>query len=423
MILQIKDFIHIKMSHEIEEIYTIFKQSDNQMKLNLSIVMNDPPLLELYLLKIYRQCLDKNIRSLSEVKQWKGPIDRICLETKLKMVKEIQRYVLKQFLDLDSLYHLFLNSNEETKKNIHLLLNQPFILEHQLLQLYQQCFHSFLVEYLNEKEMFLFDLVDRPELKYIQVKYDLIDHLNEKVMKQLGLDPSLHIEDVMDQLSSKQKKIALYWSENIEAYDASMIDRFVKEISLEDMHPLLAVLGQDTSFQTCVDTKLNPLTSMIGPLLDLSDQAFTSKEELVMRIPRLRTKVIPSDLQSLISRLDCNNPIDPITLEEIQKKNYLQLKWIILLDESGSIGDCYDKESLIKAMINNVTFAPYPKRERKYYKEPLKGVWIDEDALQIIPTAKIVQIQLKGKDKIGTMFGMSRTHGAIENIYTLKKLY
>jgi hypothetical protein len=133
--------------------------------------------------------------------------------------------------------------------------------------------------------------------------------------------------------------------------------------------------------------------------------------------------VVPKDLRKVIDNLDCNNELDPITLEDITKKNWLEFKWIIVLDESGKFGDCFNKEDLIEGMLSNITFATYPLRNLIYYKEPLKGVWIDSEGLETIPESKIVQLVYKGKAKVGTRFGVSRTHGENENVYTFRKLY
>jgi hypothetical protein len=147
------------------------------------------------------------------------------------------------------------------------------------------------------------------------------------------------------------------------------------------------------------------------------------QEELIENITPSKRKLMSSDLRKLIANLDCNNLIDPITLEKISKKNYLELRWIIVLDETGKVGDCYDKEQLINSMLANVTFGTYPDRDSKYYKETFKGLWVDEDGIKKIPKSKIVQLKKVGEDKIGTRHGISRVHGVIENIYTLEKLY
>ena len=147
------------------------------------------------------------------------------------------------------------------------------------------------------------------------------------------------------------------------------------------------------------------------------------QEELIENITPSKKKLMSRDLRKLIANLDCNNEIDPITLEKISKKNYLELRWIIVLDETGKVGDCYDKEQLINSMLANVTFGTYPDRDSKYYKEPFKGLWVDEDGIKKIPKSKIVQLKKVGEDKIGTRLGISRTHGDISDIYTLKKLF
>jgi hypothetical protein len=147
------------------------------------------------------------------------------------------------------------------------------------------------------------------------------------------------------------------------------------------------------------------------------------QEELLSHIVSSKQKLIPSDLKKMILNLDCNNPINPITLEQITKKNYLELGWIIVLDESGTNGDCYDKKEYIESLLENVTFAPFPYRQEKFYKEPLKGVWIDKRGLGLIPTSKIVQLRPIGKKVVGTRLGISRTHGSLEPVYTLDELY
>lgn len=154
--------------------------------------------------------------------------------------------------------------------------------------------------------------------------------------------------------------------------------------------------------------------------LELKDEFET---KLMQNITSNKQKLIRPNLRKIISTLDCNNEVDPITLDTITKKNYLELKWIIILDESGKVGDCFNKEDLIRSMHENPTFGPYPSRDNKFYKEPLKGVWVDEAGLKNIPKSKIVQLKQIGKEKIGTRFGISTIHGEEEKIYTLVKLF
>jgi hypothetical protein len=152
------------------------------------------------------------------------------------------------------------------------------------------------------------------------------------------------------------------------------------------------------------------------------DQKQKYESQLIDQITDIKQKIIPSKLRKIISEIDCNNLIDPITLEEVTKKNYLELKWIIVLNESGKVGDCYNKEELIQSMHANKTFAPFPEREHIFYKMP-NGIWIDEIGLKQIPKSKIVQLKYIGDKKIGTRFGISRTHGYNEKIYTLNKIF
>ena len=143
--------------------------------------------------------------------------------------------------------------------------------------------------------------------------------------------------------------------------------------------------------------------------------------------PLEREEKLPFDVE-------CINDSDYITMDyftrgkdEYREKN----KAIILSEGKGKDGNCFDRYSLIQFLLsaryghflNMYMMGPFPRKENRYFKLPYPSVWIDEKGLiNLFKGWKILRLKKLRREKIGSELGISTTHGAEEDIYTLNKV-
>lgn len=64
---------------------------------------------------------------------------------------------------------------------------------------------------------------------------------------------------------------------------------------------------------------------------------------------------------------------------------------------------------------------PYPSKQNRYFKLP-PSYWIDYNGVKLVLEGwKVLRLKKVRDESIGTQYGISRTHGAVEPIYTLTK--
>jgi transposase len=122
----------------------------------------------------------------------------------------------------------------------------------------------------------------------------------------------------------------------------------------------------------------------------------------------------------------CSNTEDFISLEDIDPKEYHKKGHIIIIpvqtEKKEEKGVCYNKSSLLKFMKNQVVYGPYPHNTNTYHKLPYPGIWIDQEGFEKIGKSKVLKLKKLREEPVGTSFGISQLHGAIESIYTLNEI-
>ena len=121
----------------------------------------------------------------------------------------------------------------------------------------------------------------------------------------------------------------------------------------------------------------------------------------------------------------CSNTEDFISLNDINPKEYHKKGHIIIIPDvqtEKNKGICYNKSSLLKFMKDQVVYGPYPQNTNTYHKLPYPGIWIDQNGLDKIKKSKILKLKKLRNEPVGTSFGVSQLHGAVEPIYTLNEI-
>lgn len=157
-----------------------------------------------------------------------------------------------------------------------------------------------------------------------------------------------------------------------------------------------------------------------GKTLDISEVVGVKLGKMREKCPNLGTEVV------------CQNLTDPISLEEYDSNTvYNDSDYVIILEDTLSEkGYCYDKDMLIQSMKHSVVFAPFPQKDRSYYKLPNPDIWIDDRGLNAIFDAKkmvIKKILYNGKPRIeklgkGSSLEVGTLHGRELPVYTLDAL-
>jgi hypothetical protein len=324
---------------------------------------------------------------------------------------------LAGFLREKEIYRIELNTLRKYKKEIDISLLKDKDFKNDLVSIQKNLFQELMKILSND------DILDGLNDNQIDKLYDLLDELiemNEKFKFELPEELNQYI--ITEELDIRKDPFPNIYSMD-SMYTPNEIDNGLHP---REDPPLQTMNMSDTEYrsivqQWAIDVGFEPIVPP-NPQMEKT-KSDTFKAKLLDSIPNTKTKLTTEE-KKFLRKFNCSNTQDPITLEEIKRKNYMDPKWIFVQYEKGRRGECSEKKDLIEGSLRNVTFGPYPQRTRKYYKYPGKlGIWIDKKGVEAIPTSKIVKVVEIGKDKIGTSAGISSTHGAEEKIYTLKKVF
>lgn len=126
--------------------------------------------------------------------------------------------------------------------------------------------------------------------------------------------------------------------------------------------------------------------------------------------------------------ISCMNEEDTYYLDDFTKgKNeYTQGDRVIILNEGKSKeGTCYGRATLLKQLLllfdGLPMTGPYPEPTHRFFKLGTQ-YWVDYNAVKLILEGwKVLRLKRLEDVRIGTTFGISRTHGEMFPIYTLYK--